>query len=183
MDKVPFRKWILFLLAMFAVFYLIPPALKGTVFNDFALYIFTPACCLGSGVLFGKINGWVWYYCIIVSLIFAPTLVLYFSQSDIHYMFEYGTLALMGNLIGYAFHRDKYSVDGSYAYNRLGFTMEDASKKACDVLYENGIKAEEDEVAERDTKSGVKFAIKVPAKKLAEACELLKKDEIPYELL
>ena len=90
------------------LFYLVPPALDGTRFEDMALMIITPACCLGSGIIFGKIYGWVWYYCIIVALIFAPTLVLNYAQSDIHYIFEYGGLALMGSLLGYAFHRDKY---------------------------------------------------------------------------
>ena len=78
---------------MILLFYFVPPALDGTRFEDFALKIK---------------NGFVWYYCIIVGLIFAPTLVLNYAQSDIHYIFEYGGLAFVGNLLGYAFHRDKY---------------------------------------------------------------------------
>ena len=108
MEKVPFRKWIPYLLVMFVLFYLVPPALDGTAFEDFALMVITPACCLGGGLIFGKINGWVWYYCVVVALIFAPTLVLNYAQSDLHYIFEYGLLALMGCLFGYAFHRDTY---------------------------------------------------------------------------
>lgn len=108
MTKVPFVKWLPFLAAMIFVFYAIPPLLEGTAFEDFALMIFTPAFCLGSGLIFGKIYGWVWYYCVVTALIFAPTLVLNYTQSDIHYIFEYGFLTLMGSLIGYAFHRDKY---------------------------------------------------------------------------
>ncbi|MBR5539361.1 MAG: hypothetical protein IKU61_05625 [Clostridia bacterium] len=108
MTKVPLLKWLPYLATMFVIFYILPPILRSTAFEDYALKIITPACCLGSGLIFGKINGWVWYYCIIVSLIFAPTLVLYYAQSDIHYIFEYGFLALMGSAIGYAFHRDKY---------------------------------------------------------------------------
>ena len=41
---------------MILLFYFVPPALDGTRFEDFALMIITPACCLGSGVIFGKIN-------------------------------------------------------------------------------------------------------------------------------
>ena len=108
LEKVPFLKWLPYLAVMILLFYFVPPVLDGTRFEDFALMIITPACCLGSGVIFGKINGFVWYYCIIVGLIFAPTLVLNYAQSDIHYIFEYGGLALVGNLLGYAFHRDKY---------------------------------------------------------------------------
>lgn len=108
MEKVPFRKWLPYLAVMIALFYFAPPALAGTRFEDFAIMIITPACCLGSGVIFGKQNGWVWYYCVVVALIFAPTLVLNYSQSDLHYILEYGGLALMGCLLGYAFHRDKY---------------------------------------------------------------------------
>ncbi len=105
MEKVPFRKWIPYLLVMIVLFYAVPPLLYGTRFFDFALKVVTPACCLGGGLVFGKRNGWVWYYCIVVAAIFAPTLVLNYSQSDLHYVFEYGLLALMGNLFGYAFQR------------------------------------------------------------------------------
>jgi len=108
MEKVPFKKWLPFLVVTIVLFYLVPPLLDGTRFEDFALKIITPACCLGSGLIFGKIHGWVWYYCVVIALIFAPTLVLNYSQSDLHYIVEYGGLALMGNLLGYAFHRDKY---------------------------------------------------------------------------
>ena len=108
MEKVPFYKWIPYILVMIVLFYFVPPALKGTAFEDFALKIITPACCLGGGLVFGKRNGWVWYYCVIVALIFAPTLVLNYQQSDIPYIFSYGGLALMGSVLGYAFHRDKY---------------------------------------------------------------------------
>ena len=108
MTKVPFLKWLPYIAVMAVLFYLIPPLLAGTGFEAFSLNIITPACCLGSGIIFGKINGWVWYYCVIVALIFAPTIVLNYAQSDLPLIFEYGGLALMGSLLGYAFHRDKY---------------------------------------------------------------------------
>ena len=108
MKKVPFVKWLPFILVMIVLFYAVPPLLAGTRFEDFSLMILTPACCLGGGLIFGKINGWVWYYCVVVALLFAPTLVLNYAQSDIHYIFEYGGLALMGSLLGYAFYREKY---------------------------------------------------------------------------
>lgn len=106
MEKIPFKKWLPFLIVMIAAFYFLPPALFGTRFEDFALKIVTPAFCLGSGIIFCKINGWVWYYCCVVALIFAPTLVLYYSQNDLHYILEYGGLAFLGSLFGYAFHKD-----------------------------------------------------------------------------
>ena len=108
MEKVPFKKWLPYLAVMIVLFYAVPPLLAGTRFEDFALKVITPACCLGGGLVFGKRNGWVWYYCIVVALIFAPTLVLNYAQSDLHYVIEYGLLALMGCLFGYAFHRDTY---------------------------------------------------------------------------
>ena len=82
----------------------------GTIVDSafFALKVFTPACCLGSGVIFGKMHGWVWYYFAVTALIFAPSMVLNYSQGDIHYIFEYAALAFVGSLIGYAFHRDRY---------------------------------------------------------------------------
>ena len=183
MEKVPFYKWLPYILAMVFIFYAIPPLLEETVFEDFALMIFIPACCLGSGVIFGKINGWVWYYCIVVAMIFAPTLVFNYAQSDIHYIFEYGGLAFMGSLLGYAFHREKYSKEGSYAFNRLSFETAEAAEEACDMLYDNGIRAVEDELSEYDIKKGVKFAVKVPSKQLKKTEELLKDINLPYELL
>jgi len=93
---------------MILLFYAVPLLVNGTRFSDVALKILTPACCLGSGLIFGKIHGWVWYYCAVTVLIFAPTLVLYYTPGDMIYIFEYGILTLMGHLIGYAFHRDKY---------------------------------------------------------------------------
>ncbi len=108
MKKVPFWKWLPYIAVMVVLFYIVPPLLDGTALEDFALKIITPACCLGGGLIFGKINGWVWYYCVVVALIFAPTLVLNYTQNDLHYIFEYGGLALMGSVLGYAFHRDKY---------------------------------------------------------------------------
>lgn len=108
MKKVPFVKWLPFLAAMLLVFYSVPPLLSGTAFEDFSLMIITPAFCIGSGLIFGKIHGWVWKYCVVTAVVFAPTLVLYYTQSDIHYILEYCFLTLMGSLIGYAFHRDKY---------------------------------------------------------------------------
>ena len=53
-------------------------------------------------------HGWVWYFFAVTALIFAPSMVLNYSQGDIHYIFEYAALAFVGSLIGYAFHRDKY---------------------------------------------------------------------------
>ena len=97
-----------FIAAMLVVFYVLPPILRNTRFFGFALKVFTPACCLGSGVIFGKMHGWVWYYFAVTALIFAPSMVLNYSQGDIHYIFEYVALAFVGSLIGYAFHRDKY---------------------------------------------------------------------------
>ncbi len=108
MEKIPFKKWLPFLVVMIALFYVVPPLILGTRLEDFSIKIITPAFCLGGGIIFGKINGWVWYFCAIVALVFAPSLVFYYAQSDIHYIFEYGGLALLGNLLGYAFHRDKY---------------------------------------------------------------------------
>ena len=108
MKKIGFLKWLPYLAVMAVVFYALPPILRGTAFEDFAINVIIPACCLGSGIIFGKINGWVWYYCLIVGLMFAPTLVFYYAQSDLHYILEYAFLALMGSAIGYAFHRDKY---------------------------------------------------------------------------
>ena len=61
-----------------------------------------------AAMIFGKMHGWVWYYFAVTALIFAPSMVLNYSQGDIHYIFEYAALAFVGSLIGYAFHRDKY---------------------------------------------------------------------------
>lgn len=108
MEKVPFVKWLPYIAAMILLFYVVPPLLVGTAFEDFALMIFTPAFCLGSGIIFGKINGFVWYYCIVVALVFAPSIVENYLRSDIHLIFEYGGLAFMGSLLGMAFHREKY---------------------------------------------------------------------------
>ena len=107
-EKIGAKGWLPFIAAMLVVFYVLPPILRGTRFFGFALKVFTPACCLGSGVIFGKMHGWVWYYFAVTALIFAPSMVLNYSQGDIHYIFEYAALAFVGSLIGYAFHRDKY---------------------------------------------------------------------------
>jgi len=183
MEKVPFYKWIPYLLAMIFIFYALPPLLEGTVIEDFVLKIFIPACCLGSGVIFGKVNGWVWYYCIVVMLIFAPTLVFNYAQTDIPLILEYGTLALMGSLLGFAFHREKYSADGNYAFNRISFNSEADADRAIDLLFDKKIDAELENSSDDDGKKVGYSIIKLPSKKLAVCEELLKEANIAYVIL
>ena len=57
-EKIGAKGWLPFIAAMLVVFYVLPPMLRNTRFFGFALKVFTPACCLGSGVIFGKMHGW-----------------------------------------------------------------------------------------------------------------------------
>ncbi len=183
MEKVPFHKWLPYLFAMAVIFYVLPPLLKETAFEDFALFVFTPACCLGSGIIFGKINGWVWYYFIVVMLIFSPTLVINYAQSDIPLILEYGTLAFMGSLLGFAFHREKYSADGNYAFNRLGFESGSEADRAVDILFDGKIDAQLEDADETDGKKSAEFVIRIPSKKLAASEKLLKEENVAYVIL
>lgn len=93
---------------MIIVFYAVPPLLSGTRFFSFASGVFIPSCCIGCAIVFGKVHGFRWYYWLVTVLVYVPSVFINYSRFEIKSVIMYGMIALMGNLIGSAFHREKY---------------------------------------------------------------------------
>lgn len=102
------KGWLPFLAVMIAVFYIFAPLLAGSRFASFTTGVFAPACCIGCAVVFGTVYGFRWYYFIVTMLVFTPSVFINHSRLELKLIFLYGMISLMGNLLGSAFHREKY---------------------------------------------------------------------------
>lgn len=67
------------------------------------LLIATPLICLICSIMYGLRHSFHWQFCIIVAILFLPTVLIYYNQSAFIYSAIFGGIALLGNLVGTLF--------------------------------------------------------------------------------
>lgn len=81
-------------------FYLLPLLVIDTGSGMFVLLLLIPGFCLCSGLLCGLLAGFQWLYPLLVALLFAPTIWIYYNETALPYLIPYTLLAALGLLAG-----------------------------------------------------------------------------------
>ena len=81
-------------------FYLLPMMIKDTGTAMLMLLIAMPLICFLSSLLYGFKKPFSFLYCIIVALLFVPTIFIFYNSSAWVYIIGYGVIALVGSVIG-----------------------------------------------------------------------------------
>lgn len=97
-------KMIPYLLVNVAAFYLLPMIIQDTGSAMAVLLFALPFLCFLTSIVFGIKNRFNWVYPLVVALLFAPTIFIFYNESAVVYIAAYGVIALAGNLIGKIFY-------------------------------------------------------------------------------
>lgn len=101
------KKMLPYLLIIAGGFYLLPLLIRDTGSAMVVLLILVPAICLLSSVFYGVKNSFHWQFCVMVALLFVPSVFLFYNASAWVYIIGYGANALIGNLIGSIFSKKR----------------------------------------------------------------------------
>lgn len=86
-------------------FYLLPMVIKDTGSAMFVMLIGLPVLCFVTSIVYGIKNSFSWIYSLTVSLLFAPTIFIFYNESATVYILAYGVIAVVGNFIGKMFYK------------------------------------------------------------------------------
>ena len=103
MEK--FRKMIPYLVVLTLAFYLLPFLIKDTGSGMFILLTVIPIICFLVSLMYGVKNSSNWLFPVIIMLIFAPTLFIFYNSSASIYILAYGVISLTGNFLGSFFYK------------------------------------------------------------------------------
>lgn len=87
---------------------LIPPT-SGMVFFIILLFIINPIYTLVSSFFLVKNNGLKWYLPILIGVLFAPTILIFYNDSASIYIIAYIIISIIGSLIGWYTKKTKKS--------------------------------------------------------------------------
>ncbi len=105
MDKL--KKMIPYLIVQIIAFYLVPLIIKDTGSAMTVMLIWLPVITFVSGAVYGWKNSFNFGYPLIVAILFAPTIFIYYNYTAYIYIAIYGVIALIGNFIGKLFYKKK----------------------------------------------------------------------------
>ena len=114
--KKSIKSIIIFLFINIALFYILPLFIVDTGSAIIVLLGILPLCCLFVAVIYGCLNSFHLTYPLLIALVFAPTIWIFFNESAWVYIPAYGIIALIGNLIGagiYKYRSHKMQGDSS----------------------------------------------------------------------
>ena len=103
MDK--WKRMIPYLAVLAVDFYLLPALIRDTGSGMVMLLMVIPLVCFACSLVYGIRNSFCIWYCVIAAALFVPTIFIYYNASAWIYVVGYGIAALLGNLIGMAFHK------------------------------------------------------------------------------
>ncbi len=97
--------------ALAAAFYLLPLLIIDTGSAMFILLLVLPLFCLGVSTVYGFRHGKGISLPLVTTLLFVPTIFIFFNDSAWFYAPAFGLIALVGNSLGalvrYVIHRSK----------------------------------------------------------------------------
>lgn len=88
-------------------FYLLPMAIKDTGSAMLMLLIVVPLICFLISLRYGLKKPFSILYSVIVSLLFVPSIFIYYNSSAWVYTIAYGIIALIGSAIGMLITKSK----------------------------------------------------------------------------
>ncbi len=94
-------KLIPYLLINTISFYLLPIFAKETTSAILVMLIMLPIICFTTGIIYGMRHSFTWIYPLSISVLFAPTIFLFYNYTALIYIFGYGLISFIGILIGY----------------------------------------------------------------------------------
>lgn len=103
MKKI--KKMLLYLIIMTLAFYLLPLLIIDTGSGMFILLLVIPIICLIVPFIYGIRNSFNLLFTLLVMLLFAPTIFIFYNKSASVYIVAYGMITLTGNFLGSLFHK------------------------------------------------------------------------------
>lgn len=100
-----------YIIGIFIMFYIVPEFIKDTGTAMFILLFLFPILCFIMAFANGMSKGTNWIYIILVPLLFAPTIFIYYKGAleTMIYGAAYFITSIIGNLLGDYVRRDKVS--------------------------------------------------------------------------
>lgn len=93
------KKNIIFYILLFIDFYVIPRFIKDTGSAVIVMLMIIPLICLITSVFYGIRNGFDFWYILIATIMFTPSIFMFYNSSAWVYVIGYAVIALLGNLI------------------------------------------------------------------------------------
>ncbi len=106
MDKL--KKNMVFYLLLLIDFYIVPWFIKDTGSAMIVMLVIIPLICLITSVFYGIRNGFNFWYILIVAIMFAPSIFIFYNSSAWVYVVGYAVIALLGNLIALPLEKDNF---------------------------------------------------------------------------
>lgn len=89
-----------YLIINFFVFYLSPLLIRDTGGGMFVLLMEIPVLCLIISLVYGIKNRFDFWYPLLTTLLFLPTIFIFYNESALIYVVWYGMDAVIGSLLG-----------------------------------------------------------------------------------
>ena len=98
-TEIALKKNMVFYLLLLIDFYIVPWFIKNTGSAMIVMLVIIPLICLITSVFYGIRNGFNFWYILIVAIMFAPSIFIFYNSSAWVYVVGYAVIALLGNLI------------------------------------------------------------------------------------
>lgn len=102
--------FVIALLVNIVFFYLVPYIIVDTGSAMTVMLIVLPLSCLITALIYGALNSFQLIYPLSIALVFIPTIWLHYNESAWVYIFAYGIIALIGNLLGACYYKYKHKM-------------------------------------------------------------------------
>ncbi len=99
------KSMIPYLIVNIIAFYLLPIVIKDTGSAMAVMLLGIPLICLLTAIIYGIKNSFNFIYPLIVAILFAPTIFIFYNSTASVYIIGYGITALVGNFVGKLFYK------------------------------------------------------------------------------
>lgn len=96
-----------YVITLAIIFYVLPLLIKNTSIGMFMLLLVIPLLTLICAVIYGVRQGFDFLLPVAATILFAPTIFIFYNASAWVYIIAYSVVALIGNGIGRAFNKRK----------------------------------------------------------------------------
>lgn len=101
MDKI--KKMLPFLIVMALDFYILPFLIRDTGTAMIMLMVVMPLICLVCAAIYGAKYSFNLLFCVLVTILFVPSIFIFYNSSAWIYVVYYGIVGIIGNTIGMLF--------------------------------------------------------------------------------
>ena len=97
--------YVIYAVVLALAFYLLPLLIRDTGSGMFVLLLVVPVLTFIISLIFGIRQGFSVILPLLVAVLFAPTLFIFYNESAWIYIPYYAVIALIGDTIGKIFHK------------------------------------------------------------------------------